>query len=138
VLGQTIDILSADGGVSGKFDQVLHPSLPGGLRFEAFYKPESVYLQVVSSSMLAADFDEDGDVDGADLTVWKLAFGLSNLGDSDGDNDSDGADFLAWQRQLGSVATGTALAAGVPEPAGWWLALASALGAWRRAQRRTG
>lgn len=64
------------------------------------------------------DFDEDFDVDGADLERWRLGFGLSmgaahGQGDSDGDSDVDGADFLLWQRQLESSS-----ARGVPEPKG--------------------
>jgi hypothetical protein len=57
---------------------------------------------------LPADFDEDGDVDGADLAVWKAGFGTIGIatnrqGDADGDRNGEGADFLVWQRQLGSV-----------------------------------
>ena len=61
-----------------------------------------------------ADFDTDGDVDGADflawqrgesplpssdfdLNAWKESFAALS-GDFDADGDTDGADFLAWQR----------------------------------------
>jgi hypothetical protein len=69
---------------------------------------------------LNADFDEDGDVDAADLAAWKSGFGdvtgaPHQDGDADGDADVDGADFLLWQRQLGSAAKPAATAA-VPEP----------------------
>ncbi len=63
-----------------------------------------------------ADFNEDQVVDGADLELWELAFGLSNDADANDDGDSDGLDFLTWQRQL----TVTPLAVNpfvtVPEP----------------------
>jgi len=67
----------------------------------------------------AADFDEDGDVDGSDLTEWTGSFGLPSGalhsdGDSDADGDVDGADFLVWQQQLGA---GVGIATAVPEPA---------------------
>jgi hypothetical protein len=62
----------------------------------------------------AADFDNDGDVDGADLTAWKGAYGDGFSADADQDGDSDGADFLAWQRGLSG--SGGAVVA-VPEPA---------------------
>jgi hypothetical protein len=60
----------------------------------------------------AADFDEDGDVDGADLTDpvkgWKARFG----------DGLDGDDFLTWQRQLGLIGGDAEVATGsVPEPA---------------------
>ena len=60
-----------------------------------------------------ADFDEDGDVDGADLATWQAAFGTGAGGDTDSDSDSDGADFLAWQQSY----TGSTGLSAVPEPA---------------------
>jgi hypothetical protein len=70
------------------------------------------------SAGIAADFDEDDDVDAADLTKWKAGLGTIGAathmqGDADGDLDLDGQDFLVWQRQLGSTA---AVAAGMPIP----------------------
>ncbi|MBA3480247.1 MAG: hypothetical protein H0T51_00395, partial [Pirellulales bacterium] len=49
----------------------------------------------------AADFDNDGDVDAADLAAWKGAFGNGFAADADQDGDSDGSDCLTWQRELG-------------------------------------
>jgi hypothetical protein len=67
---------------------------------------------------LGGDFDEDGDVDGADLTNWKGGFGATSFvshvqGDADADSDVDGGDFLIWQRQAGKS---PAAAVAVPEP----------------------
>jgi len=56
------------------------------------------------AELLAADFNEDGQVDASDLGRWTMAFGMSQDADADGDGDSDGADFLTWQRQLGGAA----------------------------------
>ncbi|MBX3424731.1 MAG: hypothetical protein KF688_03530 [Pirellulales bacterium] len=69
---------------------------------------------------LAGDFDEDGEVDAADLAAWQAGFGISAgaahyQGDATGEGIVDGADFLAWQRQLGSP-VGSANASIVPEP----------------------
>jgi hypothetical protein len=56
-----------------------------------------------------ADFDEDGDVDDADLAAWQNSYSLSASaehwhGDANGDGDVDGRDFLVWQRQYtGSI-----------------------------------
>ena len=50
-----------------------------------------------------ADFDRDGDVDGADFLMWQIGFG-----DADADGDSDADDVTIWQSQygdLGSLAT---------------------------------
>jgi hypothetical protein len=62
---------------------------------------------------LTADFDDDGDVDGDDLNVWKPAFGQDANADANGDGFSDGADFLVWQQELGSTAPPVSA---VPEP----------------------
>jgi hypothetical protein len=74
-------------------------------------------------AFLAADFDEDGNVDGGDLAKWKLGFGVKiNATHAQGDANADGAvnggDLLVWQRQLGSAASAAAVAASaaVPEP----------------------
>ena len=71
---------------------------------------------MVSAPSLSADFDEDGDVDAADLAKWKTGFGIASgaahmQGDADGNGAVDGADYLAWQRQFG-----TTLAAPAAEP----------------------
>jgi hypothetical protein len=72
-------------------------------------------------SPLAGDFNENGLVTGADLTLWRnnagLGAGASHMqGDADADGDVDGSDFLVWQRQVGMSQTSTTVAA-VPEPA---------------------
>jgi hypothetical protein len=71
---------------------------------------------------IQGDFDEDGDVDGADLTDWKNNFGTGPGADADGDGDSDGNDFLAWQRNFGTGVPASPTAAAVPEPSVWALA----------------
>jgi hypothetical protein len=75
---------------------------------------------VLSSSFLVdaapgGDFNGDGTVNQADLTLWRGAYGINANGDADGDGDTDGRDFLFWQEQYGS-STLTALQS-VPEPA---------------------
>jgi hypothetical protein len=97
--------------------------MPAGLTFHINYLPTAVQLQVVSTPMLSADFDDDGDVDSTDLAIWRAAFDLNQLGDADGDNDSDGADFLIWQRQQGS-APAVAATKAVPEPTATVMAVA--------------
>jgi hypothetical protein len=57
---------------------------------------------------LAADFDEDGQVDAADLAAWQLGAGLASgalhyQGDANADGRVDGADFLIWQRSAASA-----------------------------------
>lgn len=83
----------------------------------AFY---NAWIQVANP--LAADFDEDGDVDHADLAAWQNSFGMTagaahHQGDANGDGKVDGRDFLTWQRQFNAP---PALSA-IPEPATWLL-----------------
>ncbi|MBX3432073.1 MAG: hypothetical protein KF847_01870 [Pirellulales bacterium] len=84
----------------------------------------------------AADFNENGAVDGTDLGIWSSGYGLTGApkssGDATGEGDVDGRDFLVWQRQY----TGTPVAAAaVPEPASVGLSLV-VLGGLALAARR--
>jgi hypothetical protein len=119
-IGDMFEIIVGTGGVSGQFATTAAelPALAGGKRWLIDYRPTSVVLEVLPA--FDADFDEDGDVDSADLVEWRAGLGTSGTavhmdGDADGDLDVDGADFLTWQRQLGSATTVAATAA-VPEP----------------------
>jgi hypothetical protein len=126
--------------VSGSFDHLDLPALAADLAW-ATSQLDSIGLLSVT---FAADFDEDGDVDGDDLANWKSGYGAANLathvqGDANGDRNVDGADFLLWQRQFGSasaVAAAQPAAGAVPEPSGAALVLiAAGLIARRRAHR---
>lgn len=77
-----------------------------------------VLFDKLTINRLTADFDDDGDVDADDLTVWKGNFGPTAAADANGDGVSDGADFLAWQREfgLGVAPLGNVAVSAVPEP----------------------
>jgi hypothetical protein len=68
---------------------------------------------------LAADFNGDGKVDGADLADpvdgWKTRFGV----------DLDGSNFLDWQREFGRGVAPLSAAQAAPEPSSLLLALAA-------------
>jgi hypothetical protein len=96
-------------------------------------------FRLLSSIALDADFDRDGDVDGADLTKWKGDF-IAQNGNSDANDDgvTNGSDFLIWQRQLGNDATpATDAVSAVPEPASAAIA-AAGLAALVLVRRRSG
>lgn len=98
-----------------------------------------VSYQVIAE-FLAADFDENGYVDGDDLATWKTNFGLASgatkeLGDANLDGTIDGSDFLLWQRQF-TAAGASPAAVGVPEPASAVLLCCGALGLALRRRRR--
>jgi hypothetical protein len=86
-----------------------------------------------------ADFDNDGDVDGADFLAWqqnvdKTTGATRAQGDANGDGAVNGADLSIWRGQFGPAAA--ASAAAIPEPATALLVLIGlgAFAARRRAQ----
>jgi hypothetical protein len=88
---------------------------------------------------LAGDFNADGQVNAADLSVWRNNFGVSGAtraqGDADGDADVDGNDFLVWQGQVGAVGA-AAVQSAVPEPAAGALLVVGACSIVLRGRRQ--
>jgi hypothetical protein len=69
----------------------------------------------------SADFDEDGDVDGADFLTWQRGLGAGSThaeGDADGDGGVDAGDLAAWRYQFGSIGAALPVSSPVPEPTG--------------------
>lgn len=93
---------------------------------------EDLGWSVISGPTDPADFDTDGDVDAADLSIWETNYGLNALADADGDGSTTGRDFLVWQRNYtGSLPT----IAAVPEPSTTILALFGLIGCGGRRRR---
>jgi len=82
----------------------------------AFVSPLVREIDVLGRA--AADFDADGDVDGADYLVWQRGFGAAPAtaaaGDANGDDAIDSADLGVWAAQFGNHQHSTG--APVPEP----------------------
>ena len=83
----------------------------------------------------SADFDLDGDVDGADFLRWQRGVGAAGAIHDQGDANSDGAvdslDLDVWKSQLAAVQAMASTLAGVPEPAAatlWALAAVALAG----------
>jgi len=142
---QTFAILIA-GSLSGAFDNAASgqrlTATDGGGSFLVNYGPGSPFddNQIILSAFqpaaeFTADFDNDGDVDGADLAQWRGDFGQNALSDADDDGDSDGADFLQWQRQLGSPLPAIPAADAVSEPASATLLAAALLSLFARRRK---
>lgn len=58
---------------------------------------------------MPADFDQDGDVDGADFMIWQRGFGVTvvatqHLGSADADGDVDRGDLSLWRQSFGTTA----------------------------------
>ena len=140
-LGNTFNIITGNS-VTGTFDNVDVSGMPGGLAFHINYLDNAVQLQVVNKPILSADFDDDGDVDMTDYTIWSYAYNLNQLGDANGDNQSNAADWVLWRKQFGSVPGAGSMiditGGAVPEPAGALLLAmgAVALVSGRRAARQ--
>ncbi len=96
-------------------------------------KIDNLSISLGGAIDLSADFDDDGDVDGADLAQWQLDFNDANdFSDADADGDSDGTDFLIWQQTFtGSLGTITA----VPEPTSMLLLALAGLGCFASRKR---
>ena len=77
-------------------------------------------VEYMSSVIEDADFDSDGDVDGADFLTWQRGFGMTGASQADGDanNDTnvDGTDFGIWEDQFGTGGSGGLAGSAVPEP----------------------
>jgi hypothetical protein len=75
------------------------------------------------------DFDEDGDVDGADFLAWQRGYGIllgaeHGDGEATGDGAVDAADLAIWDDQFGSAASPLIVDSSnavVPESATWIL-----------------
>lgn len=81
----------------------------------------------ITSTPANADFDGDGDIDGADFLRWQRGFGLTSQtdnsnGDANGDGTVDGIDLAAWQAKFGGPPLVAAIST-VPEPSSALLAL---------------
>jgi hypothetical protein len=86
-----------------------------------------VVLNLVAGVNETADFDSDGDVDGADFLTWqrnvsKNTGATLSIGDANNDQAVDGDDLVVWKDQFGSSA---AASAPVPEPGSLALLLAA-------------
>lgn len=94
--------------------------------------PEKRPTVTYSTSVAAddADFDGDGDVDGADFLTWQRNVATTEAtlaqGDSNNDQVVDDEDLAAWKAQFGAA---TAAAQSVPEPEAIGLTLLAAA-AW--------
>lgn len=126
-LGDTFAILSA-ASIAGEFLSESLPSIAGGLGWQVLYGSSSVELLVTSA--LAGDYNNDGQVNLADYNVWR-----DHLGGPAGTlvNDVDGGpigdvQYATWKGNFGNSLSPAALSqSAVPEPGSLALLLAGVL-----------
>lgn len=143
--GASFSILTVQGTRLGAFAALSLPELGNGLLWHASYLAHEVILSVSAATVYAAaDFNEDGFVDGDDLDIWRSGLGITTgatraQGDANGDFAVDGRDFMIWQRGLNHAGPLGSLTPPVPEPAGIALSIVALVGcsAMRPTQRRT-
>jgi hypothetical protein len=128
-LGDAFELIAASE-ILGVFDAVELPELTAEFVWDIGYSQNAVVVSIAQNlPPVPADFNRDGVVDGADLQEWSSQFGMISeapplLGDANGSLTVDGNDFLIWQTSHSSA---PAIAASVPEPAGFALSI---LGLW--------
>ena len=118
-MGDSFEIITADGGVTGTFDTTVEdlPSLDTGLAWDILYGANNVVLFVTTA--LGGDFDLGGNVDGRDFLFWQRGISPTSLSAEDlGD----------WMSNFGSYAAVASSALAVPEPGGIARVLAALLG----------
>jgi hypothetical protein len=136
--GDVFNILSFSH-ADGAFELHLPPLAPG----QAWSTEELLTtgeLAVVASTASSADFDEDGDVDGADFLTWQRGLGLTGEtnranGDANADGNVNGADLDVWQTQFTAPLAVTSTIP-TPEPTSFLLLAAAPLACFAARRRR--
>jgi len=143
LIGQSIKLISADGGIFGAFDSIELPTLPDELEVGVVYNPNSVVMEIGFASISApipGDYNEDGTVNAADYSVWRNSLGQSGSGlaaDGNGDSHVDDADYDLWKLHFGETSgsgSGAAAKIATPEPMSCVLVMAALL-AFTRVRR---
>ena len=138
--GLSVELLHADGGITGTFRHMSLPALPVGLAWSVNYSDVAVLLNVTATG-LAGDYNHDGVVDAADYVAWRDTLGsTTNLAaDGDGNGRIDAGDYDVWRFNFGSHSNSGAGAidrpAAVPEPSTMVLLVLSAAGSCLRYRR---
>ena len=126
-VGPTIQYLDSETGQVGLLNLPFAPTtqtrrqliieLDGGSGMLFKFNTGGPFLGIEAS----ADFDLDGDVDGADLLRWQRGVGAADAIYGSGDANSDGVvnhlDLNVWKSQLAALPASAMTLASVPEPA---------------------
>ncbi len=132
-LGNSFEVLHADFGVFGEFDQLVLPALLPQLEWNVVYSSVAVLLNVVSpnATVPPGDYNNDGFVNAADYIVWRSTLGDVGINlPADGNNNDviDNGDYNVWTANFGQTdgpgsASGLGAFSSVPEPASFGILL---------------
>ena len=120
LIGQSIELISAGGGIIGAFNSIELPSLPSNFEIGVVYSPTSVMMQIGLASVstaLPGDYNQDGTVNAADYSVWRNSLGQTGSGlaaDGNGDTRVDEEDYTVWKLHFGETFGSGAGSNGVP------------------------
>jgi hypothetical protein len=134
--GNTFQIITAAGGIGGRFTSFVLPAL-SGLVWQLDYQPNSLSLIVT----IPGDYNHNGTVDAADYVIWRKTLGqIGNWFAADGNGNGivDNGDFDVWRAHFGQTAgsgSGAVANAAVPEPATLVLLIIAAAGWYHRRHR---
>ncbi|MBA3483781.1 MAG: hypothetical protein H0T51_18410 [Pirellulales bacterium] len=128
----TIDTTNYVGATGGTNILFGHSDINSSVSLDPYYQQVAFTLidnivveQLGVTPTEDADFDGDGDVDGADFLTWQRGLGMAGDladGDADGDMFVDGDDLAIWRAQFGPGTPAAPTASAVPEPSTWALA----------------
>jgi len=104
-VGDAFEVLFSElGSITGEFDSLSFPALPG-LDGRLIYDGPSVFLEVIEDTGgLLGDTNDDGVVDIVDLNNVRNNFGSVGLGDTDGNGTVDITDLNNVRNNFGAVA----------------------------------
>jgi autotransporter-associated beta strand protein len=140
-VGSSLRLLHAAGGITGTFSQLEFSMLPAGSQWSVTYGPQAVTLARLANTFHSADFDADGDVDGADFLTWQRNLGSTGpLGDANADGLVNSNDLAIVKSQFGGAPHATSqsnvVVQLVPEPSTLALGVGAALAGLAVLRRR--
>lgn len=108
--GQSFQVLAANGGLVGDFEQLALPAIPAGLHWSVL-RTENTYSLFVGRE---GDFNLDGNVDAEDYVLWRRNYGQQVAVGTGADANRDGLinnrDLAMWKNNFGATFR--------PDPAG--------------------
>lgn len=133
----SLTVLEADGQLAegSLFTNLLLPETPEGIYWDVIYDTaaDEIRLELVESSAIGADFNNDNIVDQLDIDIWSRNVGIVGgasiiQGDANLDGRVDLGDYEQIMQQIFAGGTPVAFSLAVPEPAAMMLLCLAGVG----------